>query len=336
MNVYITSFGKPVEGTALEYVQRFVDLADRSEGRHSLQGDVENADVVLLLSGISDPREWSSAERDLWEKRSDDVFVYDPSDRASYLLPGVVVNLERKWNRLGRYRGYCFPWSNPYIEEIRNEWKGTPEYWIGFEGAPTSWLRKRMLSHGYRDERICIRDTSDHLEWNPHQEGWKERKRRYARGLLNSRFVLCPAGAGVSSIRIFETMQAGRVPVILSDDLVLPEGPAWDRFSIRLRENQYRDVVAGVADYMMQADAMGVAARLAWEEWFAPEVWFQRIGDSIEDIRMKRIRPEREWVKCWTWWRWRQRARQNLYSVIKRLILSALRLFGIRLRYFQR
>ena len=38
----------------------------------------------------------------------------------------------------------------------------------------------------------------------------------------NSKFTLCPSGNGVNSIRIWEAMKYGSIPVILSNTLLLP------------------------------------------------------------------------------------------------------------------
>lgn len=45
---------------------------------------------------------------------------------------------------------------------------------------------------------------------------------RYNRVLTDSVFTLCPAGAGPNSLRLWEALSVGSVPVILSDHLVLP------------------------------------------------------------------------------------------------------------------
>jgi len=58
--------------------------------------------------------------------------------------------------------------------------------------------------------------------------------KEYAKAILNSQFVLCPAGWGPATYRLFETMEMGRVPVTLSDEWVPPPGPRWDEFSIAL------------------------------------------------------------------------------------------------------
>ena len=46
-------------------------------------------------------------------------------------------------------------------------------------------------------------------------------------------------GAGTSSIRLFEMLEAGIAPVIISDDWIPPHGPRWDEFALRMPE---RDV----------------------------------------------------------------------------------------------
>ena len=43
--------------------------------------------------------------------------------------------------------------------------------------------------------------------------------------ILESKFSLCPSGSGPNSIRFWECLAAGRVPVLLSDKLELPTIP---------------------------------------------------------------------------------------------------------------
>jgi hypothetical protein len=52
--------------------------------------------------------------------------------------------------------------------------------------------------------------------------------RSYAEALGSSCFALCPAGAGPNSIRLWEALGFGAIPVILSDSLRLPgDGALW-------------------------------------------------------------------------------------------------------------
>jgi hypothetical protein len=49
-----------------------------------------------------------------------------------------------------------------------------------------------------------------------------ELRRSYLNSIEDSQFVLCPRGVGLNSIRFFETLRFGRIPVLLADDTKLP------------------------------------------------------------------------------------------------------------------
>jgi hypothetical protein len=54
--------------------------------------------------------------------------------------------------------------------------------------------------------------------------------------LLNSRYSLCPSGSGPSSIRFWESLAVGAIPILLSDKLELPEHPDWNNAIVFLEE----------------------------------------------------------------------------------------------------
>ena len=60
----------------------------------------------------------------------------------------------------------------------------------------------------------------------------------YKNILAESIFSLCPSGTGPSSIRIWESMSYGSIPVILADTLILPIIPNinWNDFFIIWKE----------------------------------------------------------------------------------------------------
>jgi hypothetical protein len=87
-------------------------------------------------------------------------------------------------------------------------------------------------------------------------------------------------------------MQAARVPVILNDDWVAPEGPAWDSFSLRVPEAEADRVPQLIREHDKRWPEMAREARRNWEEWFAPEVVFHRMVESCADILRTRSIPE--------------------------------------------
>lgn len=69
----------------------------------------------------------------------------------------------------------------------------------------------------------------------------EQNKVYYNRILKNSRYSLCPSGAGPASIRFYESLACGSIPIILADTWKLPvvNGVDWDKCTIRLPENEY-------------------------------------------------------------------------------------------------
>lgn len=60
--------------------------------------------------------------------------------------------------------------------------------------------------------------------------------------LINSRYTLCPSGSGPNSIRFWESLGAGSIPVLLADTLELPKHELWTKAILKLPENQIQDL----------------------------------------------------------------------------------------------
>ncbi len=56
--------------------------------------------------------------------------------------------------------------------------------------------------------------------------------------LLQSTFSLCPSGTGPNSIRFWESLGTGSIPVLLSDELELPDHPLWGDSVVRVPEKK--------------------------------------------------------------------------------------------------
>ncbi len=72
-------------------------------------------------------------------------------------------------------------------------------------------------------------------------------------------------------MRLFEAMQAGRCPVILSDDWLAPPFIDWSSCSIQVPEARVRELPGILRARSDDADRLGRAAREVWEEYFSPE-----------------------------------------------------------------
>jgi Exostosin family len=114
---------------------------------------------------------------------------------------------------------------------------------------------------------------------------FEQRRERFRHVLSRSRFVLCPRGAGTSSVRLYEALAGGRVPVIISDDWVAPIGPDWDSFSLRWPEGRVQGLVEAIEERDADWPKLSAAAAAAYRDFFAPTVAFHRIVELFSELR---------------------------------------------------
>ena len=105
--------------------------------------------------------------------------------------------------------------------------------------------------------------------------------RTYEQLIVRSQFVLCPRGYGSSSIRIFEAMAVGRVPVIISDNWVPPPVGDWSAFSIRVDESRVDTIPSLVTQAEERSNEMGAEARRVFLKYFSRKNFFDRAINQI-------------------------------------------------------
>lgn len=110
---------------------------------------------------------------------------------------------------------------------------------------------------------------------------------QYAAHLDESDYVLCVRGYGNYSIRLFETMAMGRVPVLLESELVLPCADVvdWDAIAVRVPLSG----IDRIDEYVAGAHGEGLAAferrqraaREAWLSWLSVDGFARYVADVI-------------------------------------------------------
>ena len=268
--------------------------ADRF-GVHTLTDDPDEADLILFVRTLTEGMVFANLlGHPLVRRYRRKCYLYDPNDRIVPLLPGIYPSVERAWQSRGRTRSgtYLVAEENPFLDEDHADAERT--YLYSFLGAYFSAEVRANLARLEHPRGLC-RDTYDESQqvWR-HGTPQDQRnfRRRYLETTWASQFVLCPRGYGVSSIRLFETMRAGRAPVILADEWVPPDGPAWERFSLRVPERDWATLPGLLEAREHEAAAMGRLARQQWEEWFSPPVLFHRLVEDCLGIARTRQVPE--------------------------------------------
>jgi hypothetical protein len=266
-------------------------------GEHTLSSDPVEADLILFAesSHYNDDPSLSTVRRhEFVGKFRNKAFIYNEQDIPHDALPGLYVSMPRRWFNHSRQRS--FPYLtviNPFVSRIGvTEVSPAPDFLFSFVGQAESKLRKSLFRlHG----GDCLLEDTTHIDiFNKSDETIQAAKLRYADILFRSKFVLCPRGGGSSSFRLYETMEAGRVPVVISDQWVEPQGPDWQQAVIRVPERSVESIPNLLREYEADWEIRAKAARIAWLEYFSPQVLFHRAVESLMEIAVGPRIPE--WI----------------------------------------
>ena len=213
---------------------------------HELTADAESADLILAVGEWVPQIEILTRNPMVTAFRSKCAVYYD-NDGVIPIVPGVYASaVEGLHSRLGIVKNFCYAVA---LGKMRNRGLDEPggaaseKRWLfSFKGGSTSLLRKRLFRTEFGRADVLSRIRRRIATGEDDQGNRLERQRSYARTLRESHFALCPRGAGAGSIRFFESMEMGVAPVLLSDHYLLPEGPAWESFLIKVPERRIRQL----------------------------------------------------------------------------------------------
>jgi hypothetical protein len=286
MRVHVARLG--LDPQQDEPAERFEQLAQIDRfGEHSVSADPEAADVILFPQCHMLPADWQLTairEHPLNKRFAEKVLIYDERDRTWCAFPGVYVSMpERDFD--SRYQR---AWA--YFPVPRREFSTRPDLLFSFIGSPSSRCRRPLFDLNHSE--AVVEQIRGFTFYDPTSLDFENRRARFDDILHRSRFVLCPRGRGTSSIRLYETLAAGRVPVIISDDWVAPRNVNWDDFSIRWPEGRVKGLVETIEERDGDWPEMSAAAARAHREFFSPEVWFHRVVELCREIRPGRAQEQ--------------------------------------------
>lgn len=234
---------------------------------------VEKADIILYLEygyiGLSDLagiiRRMKRAARAMH-------FIFCESDWPFPILPGAYPSLTRR-----------YPWAHSWaflprpggaaenVAEYRS-----PDLLFSFLGrAETHPIRRELLAFdGLDTPCLDVREA-------PARMRDFDYSRTYSDLIRRSKFGLCPRGFGASSIRIFEVMAQGRVPVIISDAWQAPPGIPWAECCVMVREHEVSEIPTMLRKLEGRAESMGRIAKDVYDEKFAAKHFLDRLLSSL-------------------------------------------------------
>ena len=256
----------------------------------------DDADIIIMpIQG----RERFGFERhvvrsEFYKRYRKKIVAYSGLDLKYPRMPGIYTSATPFWSSVGWVKGghYLASYIHSHAFDPARRARDLLFSFVG--SARTSPVRKKILQ--LNCPRACIIDSDEgdakRYWWQTSVERAEHCRAKFKDVMERTKFAICPRGVDAASIRLFEAMQAGCVPVIVSDRLVLPEGPDWPSFSIRVRECDIVRIPVIVAEHEPQFEEMSRRAREAWERWFADgvtvrslAVWGLSIRENLTPAR---------------------------------------------------
>lgn len=274
---------------------------------HTLTDDPSAADLILFVDAHLHPNDWqlrSIRQHPLAVRYPEKVCIYDERDRPWCSLPGIYVSMPHSVFDSKSQRAYGY-YTNNMTQRLHGADKIVPDLLFSFMGARTHKIRERILRLSH--PRAEITDTSSVNFFIPSGEAdyadkIEKQKQQFAMTLLRSQFVICPRGAGTSSIRLYETMAAGRVPVIVSDDWQKPSGPEWDAFAVFVQEADIEKIPSILEAREQEYETMSGNALAAYTQWFSPDVMYHHLIENCQAILKSPRQPKsiynRRYFQC--------------------------------------
>jgi len=282
-------------------------LANRVETCHHDDGSMiivdnpDDADLVVIDERYA-YRTWRYADTlancPFVKRHVKRILVLNHDSYARVFLPGIYASLEN--HSLPTTAAF----SGPYKRDL---WQVPlpPSNRV----CPVRLFSFRGTLHTHPVRRALFRTLSAHPDGEVSElhkafhSHTAADQNEFIQHILAAKFVICPRGLSPNSYRLFETMQLGRCPVVISDGWIPPRGPEWQTFSIQVPESEVSTIPERLKELEHKAEEMGRLAESNWNRFFG---WPTRLdyflGQLVELHRLRSTLPRQElsdFLKYW-------------------------------------
>ena len=261
---------------------------------HTVVEDAEEADLIIFAETYAslDPFFFDVLRHPVQRRHPNKCVLYHYSDLVPTLCRTVSPSVEGNQPNLAFRRTFHYiarRRDNPSMDSFLQA-AYHPRLLFSFVGSVrTHPVRREImkLKHG----RALLKDTSAIESELLDQQAKSAFHASFIDSTLDSKFILCPRGLGPTSMRLFEVMQLGRVPVMIGDSWSPVPGIDWNACSISVAERDVARIPALLEDLESGAEEMGQSARHTWETHFAPAKAFHALVDAASSLLDRRYAP---------------------------------------------
>lgn len=145
--------------------------------------------------------------------------------------------------------------------------------------------RSRQVITNFRIKRVFSFGPTGMLNTGKTTESNESFRLNFINNILESDYTLCVRGLGNNSVRFFETLCCGRIPVFINTDSALPFDHIinWKELCVWVEEKDIDKVAKIVSEYHKKIteedfEALQQKLRNIWEEYLSPVGFFKHIG----------------------------------------------------------
>ena len=127
----------------------------------------------------------------------------------------------------------------------------------------------------------------------------EEHRQNYLKNILDSDYVICARGWGNYSIRLYETLCLGRIPVLIDTECVLPYDFSinWKDYCIWINEQETHLIGEKIADFHNRISSrqfieLQVECRKLWENWLSPEGFFSNFYRHFTEVEHNPVKTD--------------------------------------------
>jgi len=168
------------------------------------------------------------------------------------------------------------------------------QYHTSFVGATSTYpLRKELenvLSHS-KNLQFYVNTVDTFYENISSNELKSERKQLFLQSVHQSFTICCPRGNGVQSKRFFEVLSMGRIPILISDDVLLPieNEIEYSKVILRLPEDSISQIERYLAPFFLVNNGEEILerfqyARKTWIDYLQPYKWGELIAYHLNKV----------------------------------------------------
>ena len=247
----------------------------------------EQADIILL-NQCWKSRNWHDVEELLSstfiKQYSQKILTISHDDTATVFLPGLYTSLTPKnlwtsWSLPCGYKGQYTKLSDS--SSCVTHRRDNPKWLFSLRGTDVSnpvRMKLGMMYGGVSDETSF---TIVNKQFHSHDASDRS---IYIDELLDSHFALAPRGWSPSTYRLFEAMQLGVCPVIISDDWQPIPGISWGSCSVRIAERDIDGMADTLRELKPRSRELGLAARQIWLDHFSDGNRERHMLESLTEL----------------------------------------------------